>query len=226
MHNKTNNIVIADDNQDLLRVLAAIFDQYGYAVRTACEGFTALALIRDYAPDILLSDLNMPGMSGFELLSIVRRRFPEIAVIAMSGEYSGLAIPPDVAADGFYSKGSSSIVRLFEVLGAIGDEETRRSTRTLTPVWIPAVTIYAGATVTFTAACPECLRAFVNTARYCESERQESCCPHCSAPLQLAVVRPCERTDMANFLTSATSAPVSRTIFARRTNRPLGRRVL
>lgn len=41
--------------------------------------------MRDEFPEFLLSDLNMPGMSGFELLSVVPRRFPSIRTIAMSG---------------------------------------------------------------------------------------------------------------------------------------------
>jgi CheY-like chemotaxis protein len=210
MLKNTNNIVIADDNQDLLNALSVIFDQHGYTVRTACEGFAALALIRDCAPDFLLSDLNMPGMSGFELLSIVRRRFPEVAVVAMSGEYSGVAIPPDVAADGFYAKGSSNIARLFEILCTVGDAETRRAKRTSTPVWIPAVTIYTDDHATLTAACPECLRAFTYIACSSESQQQDNRCPHCSAPLQLAIVRPCEKTDKTTFLLSTTSVGSSR----------------
>jgi len=43
-------------------------------------------------------------MSGFELLSVVRRRFPAIQLIAMSGAFSGDGIPPGVAADAFMKK--------------------------------------------------------------------------------------------------------------------------
>ncbi len=57
-------------------------------------------------PDIMLSDLNMPCMSGFELLSVVRHRLPSIRVIAMSGAFSGNEVPSGVAADAFYQKGS------------------------------------------------------------------------------------------------------------------------
>jgi CheY-like chemotaxis protein len=64
----------------------------------------------------LLEEPYMPRMSGFELLSIVRLRFPAIAVIAMSGAYSGMAAPQGVAADAFYAKGSSSVAQFLELL--------------------------------------------------------------------------------------------------------------
>ena len=83
------DIIVVDDNQVLLSVIAEIFKECGYIVRTATNGFAALAQIRRKVPRVLLSDLNMPGMSGFELQSVVRRRFPEIVAIAMSGA-SGL----------------------------------------------------------------------------------------------------------------------------------------
>jgi CheY-like chemotaxis protein len=74
--------------------LSEIFIESGYAVRIASDGFSALAEIREEIPDLILSDLNMPGMSGFELLSVVRRRFPSIRVIAMSSAFSGVDLPP------------------------------------------------------------------------------------------------------------------------------------
>ena len=66
-------------------------------------------------PDILLSDLNMPRMSGFELLSVVRRRFPEVFVIASSAAFSGEEVPAGIAADAFYEK-STGLTRLFELV--------------------------------------------------------------------------------------------------------------
>src|SRR5258708_36125097 len=110
-----NDLLVVEDNPVLVSVLSEIFKERGYIVRTATDGFAALATIRSRVPGILMSDLNMPLMSGFELLSIVRRRFPMIAVIAMSGAYSGVAVPRGVAADGFCAKGSSSVARLFEI---------------------------------------------------------------------------------------------------------------
>jgi len=80
---------------------------------------TALTLFCIYSrrfPTLLLSDLNMPQMSGFELLSVVRRRFPEILVVASSGAYDSSAIPDGVIADAFYAKGQESAANLLEII--------------------------------------------------------------------------------------------------------------
>lgn len=82
------------------------FTEFGYSVRCAENGFTALVAIGLETPDILLSDPNMPGVSGFELLTVVRDGFPVIQVIAMSGDFSGVSMPPEVCAAAFYEKGS------------------------------------------------------------------------------------------------------------------------
>ena len=85
--------------------LPMVLSSLGHRVRSASDGLTALIEMRQETPDILLSDLNMPGMSGFELLSVVRRRFPAVRVIAMSGAFSGDRVPSGVTADAFYPKG-------------------------------------------------------------------------------------------------------------------------
>ena len=64
MANEMNDLVVVDDNPVLVRVLSEIFKERGYIVRTASDGFAALATIRDRVPDILISDLNMPRMSA------------------------------------------------------------------------------------------------------------------------------------------------------------------
>jgi CheY-like chemotaxis protein len=89
MLNAKRKLLIVDDEVSLRSSLSQIFTTFGYSVRSAEDGFSALAAMRNEIPDILLSDLNMPGMSGFELLSVVRRRFPAIQVIAMSGAFFG-----------------------------------------------------------------------------------------------------------------------------------------
>jgi CheY-like chemotaxis protein len=204
--NEINDVVIVDDNPALLSVLSEIFNESGYSVRTASDGFEALTVIRNRVPDVLLSDLYMPRMSGFELLSIVRRRFPTIAVIAMSGAYSGTLTSPGIAADGFYAKGSCSIGRLLEILSEMEDKEVRQSRRAIAPIWIPGLPIHRDDLSTTAVACPECLRVFSYSLRDGASLQQESCCPHCLRPVQLAMVWQSEETDKTALPLSARAA--------------------
>jgi CheY-like chemotaxis protein len=67
-------LLLVDDEPSIRRVLSAVLTEMGHEVRSAEDGFAALKEMHGWMPDILLSDLNMPGMSGFELLSVVRRR--------------------------------------------------------------------------------------------------------------------------------------------------------
>jgi CheY-like chemotaxis protein len=190
-----NDILVVDDNPALLGMLEEVFQWNGYTVRTASDGFEALAAIRDRLPDVLLSDLNMPRMSGFELLSIVRRRFPTMAVIAMSGDHSATLISRGIAADGFYPKGTASVARLFEILSEIDDEGARQSRRAAAPIWIPGVPIHQSDRSTTAVACPECLRAFSHPLNEGALLQQEIQCPHCSTPVRLALVRQPEAID-------------------------------
>jgi CheY-like chemotaxis protein len=203
--NAANDIVVVDDNPTLLILLSEIFREHGYTVRTAADGFAALAVIRDRIPTVLLSDLYMQGMSGFELLSVVRRRFPVIAAVAMSGAYSGEDVPAGVAADGFYAKGSSSPALLFRILAAIGDQGLRQSRRAQAPIWVPALPFHDGERSTMSVACPECLRPFAHFLHEGLPHERDSNCPHCSCSVKLAIVRAAKELDATTIPNSMTS---------------------
>jgi len=175
------NLLIVDDEPSTRRALSEIFTELGYGVQSAEDGFTALVRIRQAPPDILLSDLNMPGISGFELLSAVRDRFPAIRAIAMSGDFSGIAIPSGVCAEAFYEKGSS-LGYLLQIVEAAANAERQPSLRhpgTSMPVWIPSNghNLYEAAHVTLT--CPECLRTFPKDLDKASCPAHEAGCVYC-----------------------------------------------
>jgi len=78
-------ILVVDDEPSIRESLAEFLSYAAYDVSTAENGFDALLQLKRMTPDVIISDLNMPQMSGFEFLSVVRRRFPEISVVAVSG---------------------------------------------------------------------------------------------------------------------------------------------
>jgi len=155
------NLLIADDEPSIRRAFSEIFTEFGYSVRSAEDGFTALVAIELENPDILLFDLNMPGISGFEMLSVVRTQFPAIQVIAMSGYFSGIDIPPRVCADAFYEKRNRLDYLLQLVEGMAHQKRSSSLQFPSTPDWIPRNGPDSASDAHITLSCPECLRAFI-----------------------------------------------------------------
>jgi CheY-like chemotaxis protein len=87
------NIVIVDDNADLRLLIARLLAGRGAQVFAAKNAFEALRLVREIGPDIVLSDLNMPRRSGFELLADIqalnRSQGGRIPVVAMTAHNYG-----------------------------------------------------------------------------------------------------------------------------------------
>lgn len=156
------NLLIVDDHISTRQSLSAILAESGYRVTSAEDGFSALVEIRNEIPDIILSDLNMPGMSGFELLSVVRRRFPAIRVIAMSGSSAGTDMPAGIIADAFYAKGSNvrSLLQVVETMARLKKMYSPQRPSTPTPIWIPKNGHDPSGEEYVMITCPECLRAF------------------------------------------------------------------
>jgi len=77
-------VVVADDEESARISLGQILREDGYQVSLAADGEEALRLVAAEQPDVLLTDLKMPGMDGQELLSRVRQGYPEVAVVIMT----------------------------------------------------------------------------------------------------------------------------------------------
>jgi two-component system NtrC family response regulator len=77
-------VLVVDDEADGRTTLAEVLRGDGYLVETAADGFKALAKFHDFAPDVVLTDLRMPGMHGIELLKKLRAEDPELVVLVMT----------------------------------------------------------------------------------------------------------------------------------------------
>jgi CheY-like chemotaxis protein len=160
-------ILVVDDDQSVRETVAACLVSAGYDVATAEDGFRALLHLRKMLPEVIVSDLDMPGMSGFELLSVVRRRFPRILTVAMSGAYPGNELPPGVIADGFFAKGGSSkkLLKTLEELLRNAQARSGDHLREIAPAWIPRNGNDSHGMPYVMLTCAECLRAFQMTVR-------------------------------------------------------------
>jgi CheY-like chemotaxis protein len=105
-------LLIVEDKRSLRELLSHICVSDGYEVLTAQDGLDALGLLVEPLPNMIISDLNMPRMSGFEFLSVIREEFPLIPVLAMSAEFSAQEPPDGLLADAFLYKGDITLDQL------------------------------------------------------------------------------------------------------------------
>lgn len=84
--NRTFSVIIADDHQMFIDGLKALLkkEKHLHLSGEVCNGSVALDLIKKNQPDLLITDINMPGLSGVELTKEVKSRFPEVKVLVLS----------------------------------------------------------------------------------------------------------------------------------------------
>lgn len=84
---KPRKLLIIDDNEELLVALSDYFTKNKYEVISANNGLDGLKLIEEQRSsiDIIITDLVMPNISGVAVISIVKKKYPEIPVIAITG---------------------------------------------------------------------------------------------------------------------------------------------
>ena len=123
----SNDILIVDDTWDCLLVLRLMLEQHGFAVRLAQSGEEALEKIQARAPDVLMLDVMMPGMTGLEVLERVRAnhvtaRIPVILISAGSGDDEVMA-GYQVGADYYITKPCTVQQVLRGIALVVGDGE-------------------------------------------------------------------------------------------------------
>jgi two-component system sensor histidine kinase/response regulator len=86
MENEKESILVVDDTADNLRLLSVMLSERGYKVRKALSGKTALNTIDAVPPDLILLDINMPNMNGYEVCRILKSqdKTKDIPVIFIS----------------------------------------------------------------------------------------------------------------------------------------------
>ena len=82
---RKTTILIVDDVEPILYVFERYLKKLGYEILTALDGVEGLAKWEAARPDLVISDIRMPNMDGFELAEAIRRKKPDQKIILMSG---------------------------------------------------------------------------------------------------------------------------------------------
>ncbi len=78
-------ILIVDDNHSVATVIQFMLEHEGYEVRSALNGREGYLTFFQFRPDLVITDIQMPGENGFELMNHIREKDPSVKTIYMSG---------------------------------------------------------------------------------------------------------------------------------------------
>jgi two-component system KDP operon response regulator KdpE len=99
------HILVVDDESQIARVLRTSLSSHGYDIRVANDGDTALEIMKDWAPDLVITDLAMPNMDGLELCRQLRTKTQiPIIVLSVKGEERTKVKALDAGADDYVTK--------------------------------------------------------------------------------------------------------------------------
>ncbi len=103
--NEHRHILVVDDEPQITRVLRTTLSAQGYDLRVAADGEAALEIIKDWAPDLVITDLAMPNMDGLELCKRLRAASQvPILVLSVRGQDRMKVQALDAGADDYVTK--------------------------------------------------------------------------------------------------------------------------
>ncbi|CAN8140409.1 response regulator [Thiomicrorhabdus sp. 6S2-11] len=85
---KSLKLLLVEDDDILQQIQSGYFQTYGHEVTIAADGKEALAVLKRQGFDVILMDLNMPIMDGFECSREIRKKFIQTPIVALSGNDS------------------------------------------------------------------------------------------------------------------------------------------
>ena len=103
---ENEKILIVDDMKEIREILSSFLEEDGYVIYTAENGKKALELIKEKEIDMVLTDVRMPEMNGYDLTKIIKKMNPKIGIIIMTA-YTSIYTEGDIrkiGADDFISK--------------------------------------------------------------------------------------------------------------------------
>lgn len=90
-NNHPTRILLVDDDESIRIMLGELLYREGFSVFLAADGMEAASLVKGLGLDLVLTDHNMPRMDGWELALLIRRHFPRLPILLISGDPEGLS---------------------------------------------------------------------------------------------------------------------------------------
>jgi CheY-like chemotaxis protein len=116
------DILVVEDDTIMREALTDWLQAAGYGVRTAADGNAGLAAVKLAVPALVITDIHMPGTSGAAIISELKRDYPEVAIIAISGLFnSGHGLDAEAALALGAARALTKPFKRAELLRAVAD---------------------------------------------------------------------------------------------------------
>jgi CheY-like chemotaxis protein len=183
----SRRVLVVDDEPLIRKLISGYLVAAGYVVRAAVDGLDALQKLRAGIPDLIISDLEMPRMSGVELVHIVRQRFPHLPIIAMTAGSFSNDLPPGLGADAYYHKKALNFDILLQSVTKLTRGSSAESIAAIPedkPVWARL-----DGDRHYIIDCEDCLRSFsVPRERCCTGRNDQwTTCVHCGSTIPFLI---------------------------------------
>lgn len=175
-------VLIVDDDPGIRDIAAMVLQINNYEVETAENGIEAISILKRERPRVMISDLSMPYMNGYELLRLTRRFFPAMGAIVVSG-LEGMEAPGGDLADAVFAKGEYSVA---DLLSCVSDLASRYPFRRLSvKSHVSQSWISMDDRRNFWTACNECLTCFSRPlSQMAFSGMHRAYCPSCGQSIR------------------------------------------
>jgi CheY-like chemotaxis protein len=180
----SGRVLLVDDEPLVRKLISGHLVAAGYVVRVAVDGLDAIGKLRGGLPDLIVSDMNMPRMAGSEFLDVVRKRFPHIPVIVISG--AAAEMPEGVAADAYFHKSGFGFEQLLQT---ISDLTRKPPVRTAPPpIDYKPVRARWDRDGHYNIECEDCFRTFrIPRAPSMGPSEKWTVCTHCGRVVRFFV---------------------------------------
>jgi CheY-like chemotaxis protein len=172
-------VLLVDDDSSIREMIARQLQREGFVVLQAEDGIDGLVQLRKQLPNVVISDLQMPRMSGFEFISVVQQRFPSIPIIVLAGAFPK-DVPVKIKPNRYIEKNSRIMPELLKTVRDLARQAPDTAGAPLTAN-VTARARSAGAGYV-SLPCTDCLRIFPwPSPPEGIGEGQTGICPHCEA---------------------------------------------
>ena len=123
---KRSRIMVVDDDRNLLELISCILELEGYDVSVTADSSSVLALLKEYRPDLVLLDIIMPKLDGFQVLYLIRQHSNvPVIMLTAKGEVNSLEKAVILGADDYVRKPFSTRVLMARIEAKLRRVEQR-----------------------------------------------------------------------------------------------------